>query len=95
METNSLIIALVGFVQIIVIGLGTWMLITLVRLNATMAALNVTMKQLQGASADFYEYRRWSESKIKVLWTEHRDRRRRAGSVGDLERHGGGTGSDG
>ncbi len=88
-DDSTALMAALGFIQLIVVGLGTWMLITLVKLNATMAALNVTISSVEASSMDYHEYRRWSESKIKQLWAERSDRRR---SVGDLPSHGGGDG---
>lgn len=69
---SDVILVLVGIIQIIVIGLGVWILHTLVAILKVLEKLK-TVAGVHGSSIkNLKDFRTYAESKLKELWSWYR-----------------------
>lgn len=68
MQQAEVITILFGLVQLIVVGLGVWMLKTLVAILTVLEGLKMVISSNKDDIKELQQYRNFSESKLKEMW---------------------------
>lgn len=66
---SDVIMVLLGLIQLIVVGLGAWILKTLIDLKVIMTEMRTILESNGRRIHNLEEFRQFAESKIKELWS--------------------------